>query len=503
MILSSHWVRIVLLAILLGYLVAGVSYAHFTPAWQAPDEPAHYNYVRYVAENGHLPVLTMGDYPHEYLEEIKSRRFPTDLSIDPIRYEFHQPPLYYLLASVVYWLADGSLMALRLLSLALGTGSLAVAWGLLRVVLPQRPDLALGATAFVAFLPMHLAMTSAVNNDVLAELLLTASVLGLVHYLRAPRPGHWRAVGLGILVGLGLVTKLTVFIVVPLMLVGILVGPHRGTDSGGGAGPSRGHRRVRDAVLILGVAALVLLPWLVRNHLVYGGLDLLGLSRHDRVVVGQPRTAEWLVERGCRGLLRSFGQTTFQSFWGQFGWMGVLLDSRLYMILGILSGLVAFGILLLVVQRVHIGGHRLLTMDPVPSQPWLLGLLGLWLALTLGSYLWYNVEFVQHQGRYLFPALVPLALLFAGGLAEALSRPRAWLVAGICLASGCLLIVKGLASGGPDPWAVVLLAGTGMGFILRRILVEAWDTAVHTLPYVGLFALDWICLFGFIVPALS
>ena len=77
------------------------------PAWQAPDEPAHYNYIRYLAETGRFPVLQMGDYPHDYLEEIKSRRFPPDLSIDPIRYEYHQPPLYYSLAAPVYLLAKG------------------------------------------------------------------------------------------------------------------------------------------------------------------------------------------------------------------------------------------------------------------------------------------------------------------------------------------------------------------------------------------------------------
>ncbi len=46
-----------LLLILLVYFVLASLYAIYTPAWQAPDEPAHYNYVRYLAENGHFPVL--------------------------------------------------------------------------------------------------------------------------------------------------------------------------------------------------------------------------------------------------------------------------------------------------------------------------------------------------------------------------------------------------------------------------------------------------------------
>jgi hypothetical protein len=36
--------------------------------------------------------------------------------------------------------------------------------------------------------------------------------------------------------------------------------------------------------------------------------------------------------------------------------------------------------------------------------------------LTLGVHVGYNLTFVQHQGRYLFPALIPIALGFAVGL---------------------------------------------------------------------------------------
>ena len=99
----------VLAAIVVVYLVLAWLYATATPAWQVPDEPAHYNYVKYVAEHRRLPELRPGDYPHQYLEEIKRRRFPEDMSIEPIRYESHQPPLYYALAAVVYHISSSLL----------------------------------------------------------------------------------------------------------------------------------------------------------------------------------------------------------------------------------------------------------------------------------------------------------------------------------------------------------------------------------------------------------
>jgi len=142
----------VLVAIVGIYLVLAWLYATATPAWQVPDEPAHYNYVKYVAENRRLPELRPGDYPHQYLEEIKGRRFPEDMSIEPIRYESHQPPLYYLLAAFVYRIASSLLglpmpLGLRVLSLVLGAISLVLSYKLVRAIYPQEPGLALGTVA--------------------------------------------------------------------------------------------------------------------------------------------------------------------------------------------------------------------------------------------------------------------------------------------------------------------------------------------------------------------
>ena len=75
------------------YLLLAALYAWFTPAWQNPDEPAHNNYIRQLAESGSLPVLQPGDYDQQYLTDIVARRFPPQLSIDRLRYEGHQPPL--------------------------------------------------------------------------------------------------------------------------------------------------------------------------------------------------------------------------------------------------------------------------------------------------------------------------------------------------------------------------------------------------------------------------
>jgi hypothetical protein len=51
-------------------------------------------------------------------------------------------------------------------------------------------------------------------------------------------------------------------------------------------------------------------------------------------------------------------------------------------------------------------------------------LLTLLFVLTVGGYLYYNLTFVQHQGRYLFPALISIGLAFAMGWWQVLDQVK-------------------------------------------------------------------------------
>lgn len=488
---ASRWL---LPAIVVIYLILGTLYAVYTPAWQAPDEPAHYNYVQYLAEQHHFPVLKPGDYPAVYLEEIKTARFPPEMSIAPIRYEFHQPPLYYVLAVPVYRLSGGALLPLRLLSVALGALLLLVVYWTVQALAPERPLLCLGSTAFVAFLPMHLAMTAAANNDTLAELLLaTILLLGIRYLKRATRPPAERddtrlLVLLGITTGLALVTKSSIYIAVPLILLAIAarffwLDPEPFSATG----------LLRAAALYLLPAVALTLPWWVRNVAIYGGFDFLALGRHEQVVVGQLRTAEYVAGNGLGQLMREFSLTTFRSFWGQFGWMGVLLDERLYQALAILSTLALVGFVLWA-----IGAWR--RRDEFPAWQWAAGgLLALTGLFTLASYAWYNLGFLQHQGRYLFRALVPISLAVTLGWRESLRHKHALPLATALFVGGVVLRVAGVLSN----WPLLMLVVAAAALVIRRFLPARWDPLVHVVPYLLLIPLNLVCLFLFVVPQLS
>ena len=438
---SSRFYSFGLTLIIVTYLVVGTLFAVYTPAWQAPDEPAHYNYVRYLAEQGRFPVLQDGDYSQEYLEEIKHHKFPPELSIDPIRYEFYQPPLYYLLATIVFKLFGGALVPLRLLSVGLGAVLVYVAYRLALVIFPAQPVLVLGTAAFVAFVPMHVAMTAAVNNDTLAELLLALALWGLVKMKDGRgRAGRKELAGLGVLLGLGLLTKIYALLAVAVGVAAVVL--RRWRDR---------RQMARDlAWLLIPVLALTL-PWLVRNVAVYGWPDVMGLARHDEVVFGQPTTAEWIADYGWKYVLKEGLRTTYRSFWGQFGWMAVPMDGRIYLALGVFAALAVAGLIwwLITVSRRSKDWLR----NAMPAVLLLLSAL-----LTFLSFLWYNTKFVQHQGRYLFPALIPLGLALALG----------W-------------------------WTAARWFGR---------LVGGGDGLLFALPYASLAVLDVVCLFAFVVPYL-
>src|SRR5712692_5353395 len=89
--------RVWLSAILTTYVLLAVSYSLATPLWEAPDEPAHFLYVQYVANHFALP-------PPQPPQRGRFYEFGYATS----SYEWFQQPLYYALlappVALVEWL---------------------------------------------------------------------------------------------------------------------------------------------------------------------------------------------------------------------------------------------------------------------------------------------------------------------------------------------------------------------------------------------------------------
>ncbi|MBI3733908.1 MAG: hypothetical protein HY259_10705, partial [Chloroflexi bacterium] len=224
--------------------------------------------------------------------------------------------------------------------------------------------------------------------------------------------------------------------------------------------------------LPLGLAFFLGMLWFARNALIYGPTDWLALSRHRAVVAGQPTTIALYGDYLTAATV--FFPILFRSFWGQFGWMGVVLDARIY------DGLLAFSVFALLGLAIR---FRALSRREVPSvkfrfwarrrrasdQSAQLILLLVWFGFVLAVTMGYSLEFFQAQGRYLFPALGAIAIGLALGL-------RQW----------------------------IGLAARGLSHLTRRGIPRAVsEWGLMGALSAALIALDWICLYRYIIPALT
>jgi hypothetical protein len=167
-------------------------------------------------------------------------------------------------------------------------------------------------------------------------------------------------------------------------------------------------------VLFFAPALILGALWWLRNFGVYGFPDFLGLRAHDLVVADQLRTAQFIADNGWNEYLRRAITDTFNSFWGQFGWMALPLQDWMYRIFQGLLLVVVGG---LAMDRIILSRSRAqdaAQSDPGQRSAWLV----LWLTLVLVAlaFVYYNTVFLQFQGRYLFPGLIPFGLLMALGL---------------------------------------------------------------------------------------
>jgi 4-amino-4-deoxy-L-arabinose transferase-like glycosyltransferase len=287
--LAGRWGALLVAGQLLIIAGMGASTVDRFRVWAQIDEAQHYSYVQYIAEEGRLPVVGR-DLVSPAVIAIGNGTYPSLENADPRAYglfgqsyEGQQPPLYYVVAAPVF-LASGDYMdkvfALRAFDLALVGVAIVLLWRLSRRVFRARwlPPFSL-ALAFLMW-PGVLVRAVTVSTTAL-ELVLTVLFLLTVWKALDDRSERW-LVASGAVLGLCLLTKLTLLALAPVFLVAIVLVLRRR--------PVR--RAVARGALAVALPALMLLPWIVFNYDHYGSATPMHRANELLSEVNNPTHAD-------------------------------------------------------------------------------------------------------------------------------------------------------------------------------------------------------------------
>jgi hypothetical protein len=120
---------------------------------------------------------------------------------------------------------------------------------------------------------------------------------------------------------------------------------------------------------------------------------------------------------------------------------------------------------------------------------------------TVLAYGWYNLQFVQHQGRYLFTALIPIAIGFCLGWDEVVTPRSARILAAGLVIFGLVIAAATLWQGqGLPKWPLALTAAAVIGLALTARLPARFRYLSYSLPFVLLPIISIYAVWGPITP---
>lgn len=391
------------------YLALALTYNWASPAGEAPDEPAHFLYAQHMAETGAPPPQAEPQRASFWLNGYVTSN-----------YEWHQPPLYYALNSLILRLGRSvglteryaafpaispdfpglnrplfvsvplvftEVHLARLLSTLLGLGTIWATFALARALLPGRAWLPELAAGFVAFSPQFTFLHAYVTNDSLAILTSNLTLLALVRVALAGQTESRRAWLLaGGAAALALAAKMTTWYLLPLALILAALRLLTGQDS---------WRQTASSLLAFGALSIagLLLSRLIWPDFFHRLLD----SPQSQGINPDYFTLDHL------GVIWPMAHT---SFWGMFGWVNMPLpDHLLWTLDGVLLVGLAGAVVWLVRERARIA----------PGQASAFALLLIAVGAVLLAFWLFNLTILQPQGRFVYTAISAIAVGVALG----------------------------------------------------------------------------------------
>lgn len=392
--------------VLAGWALMAGNNAFKLPAPAGFDTTAHFQYVEYLINHGRVPFANEG-------------------------WQLFQSPLAYVIGTAIFQTCSKftdmatAVTLVRFFPLLCGLLQVELCYRALRRLFPQRDGLQILGTLFAGLLPMNLYLSQYFGNEPLSGV-LCAAVFVLCLKLLRPAPGEslrWTPLWIGVLFGLGLLTKVSAVLIGFPLLITLAV-----TSFTPGSAFQAGVRRFCFAGATIGGIAFALAGWYYIRNWIHLGRPFVGGWDSSRGFA-------WWQDHGFRTAsdLFSFGsafvrpiyaglQTVWDGLYASF-WCDTYLSSAIlasaapkwnygFMMAGVLLALVPTAALLtgvvLAVRQVAVACDRV----------WLVTL------ACLGAY---GIALIHHvltlpyycsvKSFYTVGATPAYALLFTGGIA--------------------------------------------------------------------------------------
>lgn len=414
------------------------------PPFTGHDEVVHYAYIRTVATEHRVPIIPdLPEWRESWAAQDTSEfdYLPSDLyqycryvldwnycdepawAGDPPlavrlppgtnyyphgwQYAANHPPLYYLLMTPVYLATEDLSLetqqyVLRAAAIPFGLAVVLLTYLIATLLFPADRLIRTVAPTFVAFQTQVSYEAAMINNDILLIALFSLLVYLLVRGIRHGFSCRSAAV-IGLLLGLGLLTKGSMIGAAPLIAFAVVVGE----------GLHRVKRWVGLGAIIVGLAGLVSWPWFAFLYRTYGnltGLEQVKALQFQWTWEGDPPSIVDLLWN------RDFASLRWRETWGEFGWRLIHVDTWLLTAIGLpLLVLTIAGLVMLIRatwRRFRSDDDYRLSREQV---------LGLWLlvGVALVSYaamVEFGTTFELTQARYYFQAVGAVAIVLAYGL---------------------------------------------------------------------------------------
>jgi hypothetical protein len=309
----------------------------------------------------------------------------------------------------------------RFINVLVGAGVVLLTWVTARNIWPKKLGIAYGAAGIVAFNPMFLYMSGAINNDIIAAFSGAAVTYACVLLLVEPSRLTWRyGLIFGFLLGLALMSKFNLAAVIILIEIALIWATWKkpvliAKPALNPASEGEEHSvRMKRLQLFLGVNLLLFLIaglmagwWFVRNIRLYG--EPTGFEQVTQL---------W----GSRDPLDSFGLAiselpyAWTTLWGRFGFGQIPLPEFIYTALKAFVAAGLLGVLLGYFRRAK-GNERAV-------------LIFLFANVSLFFIVLFNYMLVSPagpNGRFFFPAISALAVLISYGLYQLLVEANSWI----------------------------------------------------------------------------